>query len=267
MTRLEARLDSLQQQNRTALVSFITAGDPHPKTTVPALEALVQGGVDIIELGIPFSDPEAEGPSIQRSSERALEHGVTVESILDQVKDFRQLDSETPIILMGYLNSVFSMGSRVFAEQASSAGVDGLIMVNLPPEESAELLNACRSHALNLIFLVAPTTSNDRLNVIREVANGFVYYVSLKGITGASHLDTMLVESQVANVKRVINLPIMVGFGVKTPRQAAAISKFANGVVIGSELVDTMAASPSADAIPDALKAKVKNFRDALDGD
>ena len=267
MNRLEGRLDSLQQQNRTALVSFITAGDPHPKTTVPALEALVQGGVDIIELGIPFSDPEAEGPSIQRSSERALEHGVTVESILGQVRDFRQLDSDTPVILMGYLNSVFSMGSRVFAEQASSVGVDGLIMVNLPPEESTELLDACRSYALNLIFLVAPTTSNSRLNVIKDVANGFVYYVSLKGITGASHLDTMDVENQVANVKRVIKLPIMVGFGVKTPQQAVAISKFANGVVIGSELVDTMAASQNAEAIPDALKAKVTKFRDALDGD
>lgn len=248
-------------------MSFITAGDPHPNTTVPALEALVQGGVDIVELGIPFSDPEAEGPSIQRSSERALEHGVTTQSILDQVKDFRYLDSDTPIILMGYLNSVFSMGSGEFAEQASSAGVDGLIMVNLPPEESTELLDACRSHALNLIFLVAPTTSNRRLNVIKDVANGFVYYVSLKGITGASHIDTKDVEHQVANVKRVIKLPIMVGFGVKTPRHAVAISKFANGVVIGSELVDTMAATRNPDAIPDALKAKVKKFRDALDGD
>ena len=267
MTRLQTRLETLQRQNRTALVSFITAGDPHPKTTVPALSALVEGGVDIIELGIPFSDPEAEGPSIQRSSERALAHGVTVESILEQVKEFRQFDSDTPIILMGYLNSVFSMGSQEFAEQASSAGVDGLIMVNLPPEESSELLKACRSNALNLIFLVAPTTSNSRLSVINGVANGFVYYVSLKGITGASHLDTVEVENQVENVKRVIKLPIMVGFGVKTPQQAAAISKFANGVVIGSELVDTMAESDNAGAIPDALRAKVMNFRDALDGD
>ncbi|MCY4656129.1 MAG: tryptophan synthase subunit alpha [Gammaproteobacteria bacterium] len=266
MSRLTGCFAQLQEQGKKAFVSFITAGDPEPSVTVPALHSLVEGGVDILELGVPFSDPEADGPSIQRSSERALQQGVTLSMVLDMVSDFRKSNEHTPIVLMGYLNSILSMGESTFFERASQCGVDGLIMVNLPPEESSGLSIHAEANEIDLIYLVAPTTPDKRIKLIVENVQGFIYYVSLKGITGASHLDTASVEEQVSVLKSHAKLPIVVGFGIKTPEQAAASASLADGIVVGSELVDTMATTQSNELIPERLQAKAQSFRDALDG-
>ena len=193
-TRIRQCLDTCGQNNRTALVSFITAGDPGPGYTVAALHSLVAGGVDILELGIPFSDPEAEGPSIQAANERALAHGITLAQVLQMVEEFRTQDTQTPVVLMGYLNSVLAMDD--FAERAAGAGVDGLIMVNLPPEEGDHLQQNLAANNIDLIYLLAPTTTDERARQIAAKASGFIYYVSLKGITGASHLQTDEVASR-----------------------------------------------------------------------
>ncbi len=188
MTRISDRLTALREQTRTALVPFITAGDPNLGVTIPALHALVRGGADILEIGIPFSDPEADGPAIQAASERALANNVRLVDVLDLVAGFRREDATTPIILMGYLNSVLRMGFTTFAERAAVVGVDGLIMVNLPPEEAGELKRALESRNMDLIFLSAPTTTDERIRLIDRMSSGFIYYVSLKGTTGANHI-------------------------------------------------------------------------------
>jgi len=222
-TRLETRLSELKAANTKALVTFITAGDPQPSCTVSAMHALVAGGADVIELGVPFSDPEAEGPAIQVSSERALAHGVTLSQVLDMVREFRNQDKETPIVLMGYLNSVLRMGEHSYAAAAQDAGVDGLIMVNLPPEEADLLQKELLQHRQNLIFLVAPTTTPERAEQILKAASGFVYYVSLKGITGASNLDPEAVRAKVTSLQARTALPVFVGFGIKDGDTAKAI--------------------------------------------
>ncbi len=225
---------------RCALTTFITAGDPFPDITVDALHALVEGGSDILELGIPFSDPEAEGPVIQAASERALRHNISLLDVLDMVTVFRSSNTHTPLVLMGYLNSVSTMGYESFARRASEAGVDGLIMVNLPPEEAdllrVELLNT----GIDLIFLVAPTSTDERVKMIASASSGFIYYVSLKGTTGASHLDTSSVQRNVERIKVRSSLPVQVGFGIKDPETAKNISVVADGVVVGSALVSIM---------------------------
>ena len=187
-TRISRRLQACREANRTAFVSFVTAADPGPEYTVPALHGLVAGGVDILELGIPFSDPEAEGPAIQAANERALAQGITLAQVLEMVAEFRRKDADTPVVLMGYLNSVLAMEN--FAQRAAEAGVDGLIMVNLPPEEGDRLQQQLADHQIDLIYLLAPTTTDERAQQIAAKASGFIYYVSLKGITGASHLQT-----------------------------------------------------------------------------
>ena len=202
-TRLETRLGELKAANTKALVTFITAGDPQPSCTVSAMHALVAGGADVIELGVPFSDPEAEGPAIQVSSERALAHGVTLIQVLDMVREFRAQNTNTPVVLMGYLNSVLRMGEGAYAEAAEAAGVDGLIMVNLPPEEAGELQQELAQRKQNLIFLVAPTTTQDRAEQILKASSGFLYYVSLKGTTGASHLDPDAVREKVTGLSLI----------------------------------------------------------------
>ena len=264
MSRLAGCFDALRKQNQTALISFITAGDPALSYTVAALHALVEGGVDILELGIPFSDPEADGPSIQRSSERALRQGVSLRNVLAQVKEFRESNQHTPLVLMGYLNTVLAMGEAEFAQAASSAGVDGLIMVNLPPEEADTMLDCATRNDIDVIFLIAPTTAQQRVEKIVEKARGFIYYVSLKGITGASHLDTGDAENHVNLLRRSTQLPIVVGFGIKSPEQASSISRFADGIVIGSKLVDTMANIDSQHEIELALSQEAQRFREAL---
>ena len=264
-TRLEARLAELKATNTKALVTFITAGDPQPSCTVSAMHALVAGGADVIELGVPFSDPEAEGPAIQVSSERALAHGVTLTQVLEMVREFRNQDQDTPIVLMGYLNSVLRMGERAYATAAQEAGVDGLIMVNLPPEEAGVLQPELVQHQQNLIFLVAPTTTQERAEQILKAASGFVYYVSLKGITGASNLDPEAVRAKVTSLQARTALPVFVGFGIKDGTTAKAIGEVADGVVVGSALVRTMGENEGLEVIDARLKAQVSELRVALD--
>ena len=266
MSRLGETLAIRGAAGGKALTTFITAGDPVPAATVPALHALVRGGADIVELGVPFSDPEAEGPSIQRSSERALANGVTLSGVLDMVRDFRKENDATPVVLMGYLNSVMRMGYDAFAGRAREAGVDGLILVNLPPEEAESVRESLARQDIDLIFLVAPTTSPVRAVRISERASGFIYYVSLKGVTGANHLDTVDVERNISALRKVCDLPVQVGFGIKDAESARAVARVADGVVVGSVLVDIME-DHAADTgrIPAALQAKLGELRDAID--
>ncbi|XOV81850.1 MAG: tryptophan synthase subunit alpha [bacterium] len=223
---------------RKALISFLTAGDPTLEHTVAALHALVEGGVDILEVGVPFSDPEAEGPAIQASSERALRNGTTLARVLQMIAEFRQTNTHTPIVLMGYLNSILAMAD--FPARARDAGVDGLIMVNLPPESAAELQQQLQACQIDLIYLVAPTTTDERARFILHNAAGFVYYVSLKGITGADNLDTDTVSARINELRQFTRLPLCVGFGIKTPDTAEAVAEFADGVVVGSALVNLL---------------------------
>lgn len=261
-TRLEARMRGLGA--RKALVTFITAGDPDISVTVPAMHALVTGGADVIELGIPFSDPEADGPVIQAASERALAAGTRFVDVLSAVADFRTRDPVTPIVLMGYLNTVTSQSG--FAARAQAAGVDALIMVNLPPEESVEFRHDHAGDHLDLVFLVAPTTTSHRIGTIAAAASGFLYYVSFKGITGASHLAVDEVREKVAAIKQQTELPICVGFGIKDGATAAQVAAIADGVVVGTALVRIMAETVGGPAaIAAALTAKVAEFRQAID--
>jgi tryptophan synthase alpha chain len=265
MSRLAPCFARLRTEGRTALTSFITAGDPDREATVPALHQLVEAGADVLELGIPFSDPEAEGPVIQASSERGLRNGVTLGLCLDMVREFRAADDTTPVVLMGYLNSVLAMGEEAFAEAAAGAGVDGLIMVNLPPEEAESLKEALGSRRIDLIFLVAPTTTSERIRLIVSRASGFVYYVSLKGITGAGNLDAGAVAERVAAIRAATSLPIQVGFGIKDPAGARAVGEHADGVVVGSAIVRTMAACSDRKERLDRIGEQVRALRAALD--
>jgi tryptophan synthase alpha chain len=266
MSRLSDRLQALAKSDRKALVTFITAGDPDLDATVPALHALVAGGADVLELGVPFSDPEAEGPVIQASSQRGLSQGTTLFKVLDMIRDFRTTDSGTPVVLMGYLNSVLAMGIEKFADAAGAAGVDGLIMVNLPPEEAHEIKPLLDARNIDLVFLVAPTTTAERAAYIVNNASGFIYYVSLKGITGADHLQVESVAENVGSLKAITGIPVLVGFGIKDAAAARAVSRYADGVVIGSALVTTMAeAAQSPETIPERLTAQIGEIRLALD--
>lgn len=265
MSRLSGALQMLRSSDRKALTTFITAGDPDIAATVPALHALVAGGADILELGVPFSDPEAEGPTIQASSERGLANGMTLRGCLKLVASFREKDARTPVVLMGYLNSVMAMGFAAFAEAAADAGVDGLILVNLPPEEAAELKTELAQRDIDLIFLVAPTTTTTRARMIVSQASGFVYYVSLKGITGASHLIADSVAEKVGELRAASPLPVLVGFGIKDGETARAVARHADGVVIGSALVSTMARQPDPALRLKELTAQVASIRSALD--
>ena len=266
MSRIGQTLEALRSRRRTALVPFITAGDPHLKATVPALNALVQGGADLLELGVPFSDPEADGPAIQASSERALANGTGLRDVLGCVAEFRAGNDQTPVILMGYLNSVLAMGEGAFAAAALEAGVDGVIIVNLPPEESVSLRGALAEVGIDLILLAAPTSSDERLSAIDRAASGFVYLVSLKGTTGADHISVGEVNQNLARLRAHTRLPVLVGFGIKDGATARALGDQADGVVVGAAIVSRMAAlGDDADAIPEALQQFVSEIRQALD--
>lgn len=267
MSRISERLARCRGARRPALATFVTAGDPTSEATVAALHGLVRGGADLVEVGVPFSDPEAEGPSIQRSSERALANGTTLADALHVAATFRRADADTPLVLMGYLNPVLRMGYEAFAEQAAAAGVDGAILVNLPPEEAGPAQAALTAHGLDLIFLVAPTTSRGRAAQISARASGFIYYVSLKGVTGAYHLDVADVQRGVGALREVSDLPVLVGFGIRDAKSAAAVAATgADGVVVGSALVDVMGElGPHPERIPDALASWLRPLREALD--
>lgn len=242
-------MQSLAEKGRKAVVPYIVAGDPEPGTTVVAMHQMVAAGATIIELGVPFSDPMAEGPVIQLGHERALSNHVGLRDVLAMVAEFRRDDSNTPVVLMGYTNPVEAIGYREFAQLAKEAGVDGVLTVDMPPEESSEFNSLLEDVGLDIIYLIAPTTSEGRAREICALASGYIYYVSLKGVTGAGHLDTAEVKSKVDTIKGMTDLPVCVGFGIKDAASATAIAAHADGVVVGSVLVDAMGrAGNTADA-------------------
>ena len=241
MGMLSERLKSLASNNKKALVAYIVAGDPEPGVTVPLMHRLVESGVDVIELGVPFSDPEAEGPVIQLAHERALAHNVSLGNCLEMAAEFRQSDKLTPIVLMGYLNPVETMGYENFAAKASRAGVNGTIIVNLPPEEAVDMSAILEANDIEPVYLLAPTTTDERARMICQASKGFVYYVSLKGTTGAGNLDIDDVSEKMDRFKKLSQLPIMVGFGVKDGPGARAVAQVADGAVVGSAIVKLMA--------------------------
>jgi tryptophan synthase alpha chain len=242
-TRIDQRFAELKGQGRAALVTFLTAGDPDPATSLAILRELPAAGADVIELGMPFTDPMADGPAIQMSSLRALKAGQTLAKTLAMVRDFRKAEQVTPIVLMGYYNPIYIYGVDRFLDDAKSAGVDGLIVVDLPPEEDAELCLPALKAGLNFIRLATPTTDDKRLPAVLANTSGFVYYVSITGITGAAAPDASKVREAVARIKRHTGLPVAVGFGVRTAEQAAAIAAGTDGVVVGSALVSALKAS------------------------
>ncbi|MGQ9686426.1 MAG: tryptophan synthase subunit alpha [Thiobacillaceae bacterium] len=265
MSRIQECFRALQAQGRKALIPFITAGDPSPDLTVPLMHALVAGGADILELGVPFSDPMADGPTIQRSSERALKHGVTLRRVLAMVESFRQTDGKTPVVLMGYANPIEAMGQSLFCQDARTAGVDGVLTVDYPPEEAADFAANLARHGLDAIFLLSPTTSDERIAAIARHASGFIYYVSLKGVTGAASLDLADVAARLPRIRASTCLPVGVGFGIRDAETARRVAEVADAVVIGSRLVEEIERSPR-----ETLLENVQNFvagvRAALDG-
>lgn len=269
MNRINQKLATLRAQGRKALVPYIVAGDPFKETTVPAMHALVAAGADILEIGVPFSDPMAEGPVIQLAHERALKHKTSLRNTLAMVAEFREQDNETPVVLMGYANPVEKMGYQQFAEQAQLSGVDGVLTVDLPPEEAEDFTKILRQHGLENIFLIAPTTTLNREKSIAELAGGYIYYVSLKGVTGAGHLDTESVQQKVAEIRTLTDLPVCVGFGIKDGATARAASSSADGAVVGSVLVNAMAEqaklNSDTDQINESIASIVKEIRAALD--
>jgi tryptophan synthase alpha chain len=237
VSRIEHRFADLRAAGRKALIPFVTAGDPDPGATVPLLHDLVAAGADLLEIGVPFSDPMADGPVIQRASERALAHGVTLHGVLDMVAAFRKDDPDTPVILMGYLNPVEAFGYAEFAEAAAAAGVDGILTVDAPPEEADPLATALKATGLDPIFLVAPTSGPERIARICALASGFVYYVSFKGVTGAATFDLDGIAAKLAEIRATTTLPLGVGFGISDAERAAAVARVADAVIVGSALV------------------------------
>lgn len=243
MSRIKTVFATLKQQGKTALIPYITAGDPHPKFTVSLMHTLVEHGANMIELGVPFSDPMADGPVIQRASERALSHKVGLTAVLEMVRTFRQTDQVTPIILMGYANPIEAVGPVVFADKAKAADVDGVITVDYPPEECGSFVNELRARDIDPVFLLSPTTDAKRVELIVNQASGFVYYVSLKGVTGAANLDIVEVAGRVASIREQTNLPVGVGFGIRDAATAKATSAIADAVVVGSRMVQAIEGS------------------------
>jgi tryptophan synthase alpha chain len=263
MSRIQTTFDRLKLHKRKALIPFITAGDPDPKLTVPLLHALAESGADVIELGVPFSDPMADGPTIQRASERALKHGVSLHDVLDMVAVFRKKDVSTPIVLMGYGNPIEAMGWETFARRCAEAGVDGVLTVDFPPEESHEAFAHLDKHGIDPIFLLAPTSSDARVERVAKQARGYVYYVSLKGVTGAGNLDLSAIEQKIPQLRKHIKLPIGVGFGIRDAATAQAVAKLCDGVVVGSRIVEEIENSTEQNVIANVGKL-LKELRQAV---
>jgi tryptophan synthase alpha chain len=264
MNRIDATFAKLRAAGRTALIPYVTAGDPAPAITVPIMHSLVAAGADIVELGVPFSDPMADGPVIQRASERALSLDVGLDRVLALVAEFRAGDTATPVVLMGYANPVEAMGPAAFAERAGAAGVDGVLVVDYPPEEASEFAALLGTRGLAPIFLVSPTTPEERIASIGAMARGYVYYVSLKGVTGAGNLDTAEVARKLSAIRRHVALPVGVGFGIRDAASAQAIAAHADAVVIGSRIIQEIEAGPAASAAERA-GAWLSGIRAALD--
>ena len=264
MSRIESTFAALKAQNKTGLVAFITAGDPGPDMTVPLMHALVEGGVDIIELGVPFSDPMAEGPVIQRACERALKFGIGISDVFAYVREFRKTNRDTPVVLMGYANPIERIGSANFIARSREAEADGAIVVDYPPEECEEFADAMRAADLDLIFLLAPTSTRERIAQVARYGSGFSYYVSLKGVTGAGSIDTAEVAQKVAAIREFVKLPIGVGFGIRDAATAKAVAKVADAVVIGSRIIQELENTPKEGAVA-AVRTFVAGIRQALD--
>lgn len=264
MSRIQARMHALKARGRRGLIPFITAGDPDPARTVEFMHALVAGGADVIELGVPFSDPMADGPTIQRSSERALAHGVSLRHVLEDVRLFREHDADTPVVLMGYANPIERMGLEVFADSACAVGVDGVLVVDYPPEESEPFAAAMRARDMDPIFLLAPTSSEARIAAVGQLASGYIYYVSLKGVTGSGALDVDAIARRIPELRAHVAVPIGVGFGIRDAASARAVSRVADAVVIGSRLVELLEHAPAADAVQ-SLTAFIREVRHELD--
>ena len=264
MSRIQGRFQALSRDRRKALIPYITAGDPHPSLTVPLMRALVEGGADIIELGVPFSDPMADGPVIQRAGERALKQGVGLKDVLGLVMEFRKADAATPIVLMGYANPIEAMGVEKFVAAARSAGVDGLIVVDYPPEECVEFADAAKRAGIDPVFLLAPTSTDKRIEQVARVASGYLYYVSLRGVTGAANLDFSEIVAKIPKIRAVTNLPIGVGFGIRDAESARRVAETADAVVIGSRIIQEIEAAGADQAVA-RVKAFLKPIRQALD--
>lgn len=264
MNRIAQTFANLKKQNRKALIPFITAGDPYPDVTVQLMHQLVQSGADIIELGVPFSDPMADGPTIQRSTERALKHQVSLNKVLDLVRDFRKTDINTPVVLMGYANPVEALGYEAFASKAKKCGVDGILIVDYPPEESAEWVECLNEYGIDAIFLLSPTTPKSRIESVAKLAKGYVYYVSLKGVTGASHLDLENVNMMLKELRQHIAIPIGVGFGIRDGATARAVASLADAVVIGSRIIEEIEHAKQEDLLT-KVGLLLRSFRKAMD--
>lgn len=265
MNRIDARFSRLKASGRKALVPFVTAGDPSLEATVPVMHALVEAGADVIELGVPFSDPMADGPTIQRSSERALARGAGLGYVLDTVRTFRAGDADTPVVLMGYLNPVEIRGAAVFARDAAAAGVDGVLLVDLPPEEAGDFRVAFAEHGLALISLVAPTTSDARRELACGQASGYLYYVSYAGVTGADRLDPRAAGAPLRGLRATSRIPVVAGFGIRDANGAAAMARDADGVVVGSALVAALEGAADSGEAGRRAAAFLAPLRHALD--
>lgn len=272
MSRINGCLSKLKSAGRKALIPYVTAGDPDRDLTVPLMHAMVKAGVDIIELGVPFSDPMADGPVIQRASERALLHHTSLRDVLAMVSEFRQTDSDTPVVVMGYLNPIEVMGYEVFAAAAAVAGVDGVLTVDLPPEEAEDLVSALKAKQLDPIFLLAPTTDDERIRRICGIASGYVYYVAVKGVTGAGNLDADSVAEKLIQIRSLTDIPVGVGFGIKDADSAASVAQVADAVVVGSALVQKVEqaqnlaqGSEQHDKIIAGISAALTEMRAAMD--
>jgi tryptophan synthase alpha chain len=264
MSRIQGRFEALAKAKRKALIPYITAGDPHPSLTVPLLRGLVEAGADILELGVPFSDPMADGPVVQRSGERALKHGVGLKDVLALVTEFRSKDQATPVVLMGYANPIEAMGIEKFAAAAKAAGVDGVIVVDYPPEECAEFSALMKKNDIDPIFLLAPTSTDKRIDDVVRSGSGYLYYVSLRGVTGAANIDVSEISAKLPRIRAATRMPIGLGFGIRDAESATRIAQTADAVVIGSRIIQEIEAG-GADSAVARVKAFLKPIREALD--
>jgi tryptophan synthase alpha chain len=264
MSRIQSKFEALKKHGRKALIPFVTAGDPNPQVTVPLMHSLVASGADVIELGVPFSDPMADGPVIQRASERALKHHVGLRDVLQMVADFRGQDEGTPVVLMGYGNPIEAMGWEKFAQRCAEVGVDGVLTVDFPPEESHEAFEHLQKHGIDPIFLIAPTTNEARIELVAKLARGYVYYVSLKGVTGAGNLDLSAIAQKIPQLRKHISIPIGVGFGIRDAATAHAVSALCDGVVVGSRIVQEIETSNEQQVLENVSRL-VKELRIAID--
>ena len=264
MSRIQGRFEALAKAKRKALIPYITAGDPHPSLTVPLMRGLVEAGADILELGVPFSDPMADGPVVQRAGERALKHGVGLKDVLTLVREFREKDKATPVVLMGYANPIEAMGVEKFVADARVAGVDGVIVVDYPPEECEQFAALAKKADIDPIFLLAPTSTEKRIEQVGRVGSGYLYYVSLRGVTGAANIDISDVARKIPAIRAATRLPIGVGFGIRDAESARRVAATADAVVIGSRIIQEIEAG-SADSAVARVKAFLQPIRKALD--